>query len=227
MRTRISYHCIEYYSEDNNDNFSELVTCEGFRPSLCKISENEELSSLVVKVSEKSEELFSEDCHFDNFYIWFKALWWCLVILPLKKFSVCLLLVRRADHKVIQSKFNLHYPAFEHNFSVKFFKRSIVKFPPNLLFSPVLVRGAKRATMHQHGQSRHQKGKWEYFENKKIVEPSLRSFGLRSGYQQSNKVRKFKQIKSMEVQIDYEFLLDFHKCRNEIESVFLSLSQTL
>ena len=81
--------------------------------------------------------------------------------------------------------------------------------------------------MHQHGQSRHQKGKWEYFENKKIVEPSLRSFGLKSGYQQSNKVRKFKQIKSMEVQIDCEFLLDFHKCRNEIKSVLLSLSQTL
>ena len=70
---RLSYHCIEYYSEDNNDNFSELVTCEGFRPSLCKISENEELSSLVVKVCEKSEELFSEGCHFDNFDIWFKA----------------------------------------------------------------------------------------------------------------------------------------------------------
>ena len=32
-------------------SFPELVMCEGFRPSLCKISENEELSNLVVKVS--------------------------------------------------------------------------------------------------------------------------------------------------------------------------------
>ena len=33
--------------------FAELVICERFRPSLSKISENEELSSLVVKVGEK------------------------------------------------------------------------------------------------------------------------------------------------------------------------------
>ena len=44
---------IHHITEKNNEDisFPELVMCEGFRPSLCKISENEELSNLVVKVS--------------------------------------------------------------------------------------------------------------------------------------------------------------------------------
>ena len=52
-----------------------------------------------------------------------------------------------------------------------------VKFP-NLVLSLVLVRGAKRATLHQHGQSCHQKGEGQNLEKrKKQGDVSFGTFG--------------------------------------------------
>ena len=117
----------------------------------------------------------------------------------------------------------MYHPAFEHNFSVRLFKRNIVR---KSTFSPQCwSEEPKERPCISTVRAVIKKVKSEYFENEKIVEPSLRSVGLKSGYKQTNKVCKFKQVEYVEVQIYCEFLLNFHQCRNETESVFLSLSQ--